>query len=195
VHIECKKMIKFNLIVAVCENFGIGIKGDLPWRIKSELKYFSDTTKRVRDENKKNAVIMGKRTYFGVPAHKRPLPGRLNIILSTTLRRIDLPKDVLLFPNLEAAMQELETNEKLREQIENVWIVGGSGVYKEAMESKRCHRLYLTEVKDTFECDTFFPKISNNFKEVEPEPEIPRGIQEENNIKFVYKVLEKVNHS
>ncbi|XP_073839021.1 dihydrofolate reductase [Musca autumnalis] len=184
-------MLRFSLIVAVCENFGIGIKGDLPWRLKSELKYFSSTTKRVRDPSKRNVVIMGRKTYFGVPASKRPLPERLNIVLSTTLNPTELPADVLLYPNLESAMKFLETDKDIKQQIETVWIVGGSGVYAEAMASARCHRLYLTKIHATFDCDTFFPSIPNDFKEVDLDPETPKGIQEENNIQYEYKILEK----
>ncbi|XP_013108278.2 dihydrofolate reductase [Stomoxys calcitrans] len=185
-------MLKFSLIVAVCENFGIGIKGDLPWLLKSELKYFSSTTKRLKDPSKRNVVIMGRKTYFGVPESKRPLPQRLNIVLSTTLKASDLPKDVLLHPNLESAMEFLENDEEMKKQIETVWIVGGSGVYKEAMASPRCHRLYLTKIHAQFECDTFFPSIPEDFREVELDPETPKGIQEENNITYEYKILEKL---
>lgn len=158
--------------------------------VRSELKYFSRTTKRICDPNKRNVVIMGKNTYYGVPDSKRPLPERLNIVLSTTLRANDLPPNVLLYRNLEAAMQSLETNE-WREKIEKVWIVGGSGVYAEAMSSPRCHRLYITKIQEHFECDTFFPRIPQNFHEVPLDEETPRGVQEENGIKYEYKILEK----
>ncbi|XP_068157832.1 dihydrofolate reductase [Drosophila tropicalis] len=181
-------MLRFNLIVAVCENSGIGLKGDLPWRIRSELKYFSNTTKRRLDSSKRNVVIMGRRTYFGVPPSKRPLPDRLNVILSSTLNSNELPNEVLLFSNLEAAMQELD---KQTDQIENVWIVGGSKVYAESMTSPRCHRLYLTKIYAQFDCDTFFPNIPECFREVSPDKDTPLGIQEENGLKYEYKVFEK----
>ncbi|XP_017039687.1 dihydrofolate reductase [Drosophila ficusphila] len=180
-------MLRFNLIVAVCENFGIGIKGDLPWRLKSELKYFSHTTKKTNDPAKHNAVVMGRKTYFGVPESKRPLPDRLNIVLSTTLKPEELPESVLLFPNLEEALKFLEG----KEEVENTWIVGGSGVYAEAMASPKCHRLYITKIQQEFECDTFFPAIPDSFQEVTPESDVPLGVQEENGIKYEYKVLEK----
>lgn len=131
---------------------------------------------------------MGKKTYFGVPESKRPLPERLNIVLSTTLQPSDLPEDVLLCPSLEAAMQHLETK---TEEIEKVWIVGGSGVYAEAMDSARCHKLYITKVQGKFDCDTFFPAIPDGFHEVAVDDGTPEGVQEENGIKFEYKVLEK----
>ncbi|EDW81080.1 uncharacterized protein Dwil_GK11864 [Drosophila willistoni] len=181
-------MLRFNLIVAVCENSGIGLKGDLPWRIRSELKYFSNTTKRRLDSSKRNVVIMGRKTYFGVPPSKRPLPDRVNVILSSTLKSNELPNEVLIYSSLEGAMQELE---KQKDQIENVWIVGGSSVYAESMASPRCHRLYLTKIYAEFECDTFFPKIPESFREVSPDKDTPPGIQEENGLKYEYKVFEK----
>ncbi|XP_036343143.1 dihydrofolate reductase-like [Rhagoletis pomonella] len=183
-------MLTFNLIVAVCENFGIGLKGELPWRLRSELKYFSTTTRRRENPEKQNVVIMGRRTFFCIPENKRPLFGRLNIVLSTTLKRSELPDNVLLYPSLETAMQHLEQSD-LKQQIEKVWIVGGSGVYKEAMASPRCDRIYLTEILKDFECDTFFPKIPDDFKEAKPDPFLPLGIQVEDGIQYVYKVLEK----
>ncbi|KAH8358680.1 hypothetical protein KR093_001703 [Drosophila rubida] len=183
-------MLKYNLIVAVCDSFGIGLKGGMPWHIKSELKYFSRTTKHVSDPCKRNVAIMGRKTYFGIPESKRPLPDRLNIVLSTTLTPDDLPSDVILCRDLESAMQEIEDGD-IRDNIENVWIVGGSGVYAEAIKSPRCHRLYLTQIQGDFECDTFFPEIPQSFREVPPDAETPRGVQEENGIKYEYKILEK----
>ncbi|XP_064553780.1 dihydrofolate reductase [Drosophila montana] len=183
-------MLRYNLIVAVCENFGIGLKGDLPWRLKSELKYFSRTTKRTSDPAKRNVVIMGRKTYFGVPPSKRPLPDRLNIVLSTTMSKAELPNDVLLCRSLEEALKTLES-EPWCDQIENIWIVGGSGVYEEAMASPRCHRLYITKIQEQFECDTFFPNIPVSFHEVPLDEDTPHGVQEENGIKYEYKILEK----
>ncbi|XP_033148932.1 dihydrofolate reductase isoform X2 [Drosophila busckii] len=183
-------MLKYNLIVAVCEDFGIGLKGDLPWHLKSELKYFSRTTKLKGNPAKRNVVIMGRKTYFGIPPNKRPLPERVNIVLSTTLSAEDLPKDVLLCRNLDIAMQTLES-EKWIETIENVWIVGGSRVYEEALASPRCHRLYLTKIKEHFNCDTFFPSIPESFCEIPIDDKTPQGIQEEKGIKYEYKILEK----
>ncbi|XP_053956883.1 dihydrofolate reductase-like [Anastrepha ludens] len=183
-------MLQFNLIAAVCENFGIGLNGDLPWSLKSEWEYFTSTTKRRRDTAKQNVVIMGRCTYLSIPESKRPLAERLNIVLSTTILPIELPDNVLLFPNLETAMKHLE-QVNVCENIETVWIVGGSGVYREAMFSPRCHRLYITRIKQNFKCDKYFPKIPNDFKQIEPDLETPTGIQEENGIQYEYTILQK----
>uniref|UniRef100_A0A1B0C4E2 dihydrofolate reductase n=1 Tax=Glossina palpalis gambiensis TaxID=67801 RepID=A0A1B0C4E2_9MUSC len=113
-------MLKFYLIVAVSKNVGIGLKGGLPWELKSELRYFSEIT-RVFDSTKRNVVTKGRKTYFGIPLSNRPLRSRLNIVLSTTLTKEgELPEEVLLQPNLEAAVKFLEDNNTLESSIENI---------------------------------------------------------------------------
>ena len=75
--------MKFNLIVAACGNsFGIGYNGELPWRLRSEMKYFAQTTSKVTDPNKRNAVIMGRKTWESIPPKFKPLKNRFNIVLS-----------------------------------------------------------------------------------------------------------------
>lgn len=80
---------------------------------------------------------------------------------------------------------------KIAEAIENVWIVGGYSVYKEAMESSMCDRIYLTRILAEFECDAFFPNLTNDFKQVPNDEDIPADIQEENGIKYQYQIYEK----
>lgn len=151
----------------------------------------------MKEIGRRNAVIMGRKTYFGVPKDKRPLPERLNIVLSTTLTPSDLPEDVVLQPSLQSALKYLEFNYSGKEKIESVWIVGGSGVYAEAMTLPNCHRLYLTKIYGQFECDTFFPQIPNDFIEIKDqqilvEEQIPQGLQNEKDIVFEYKMFQKV---
>ena len=75
--------MKFNLIVAACgKSLGIGLNGELPWRLKSEMKYFAETTTKTKDIDKMNAVIMGRKTWESIPLKFRPLKNRFNVILS-----------------------------------------------------------------------------------------------------------------
>ncbi|XP_059609435.1 dihydrofolate reductase [Phlebotomus argentipes] len=181
--------IKLNLCVAACENLGIGLNGNLPWHLKQELKHFNRVTTKVSDPDKKNAAIMGRKTYFGIPEKKRPLPGRLNIVLSRQ-EGLQLPSDVIICSSLPEALKLLG-KEQYRQEIENVWIVGGYSVYKEAMESENCHRIYFTDVKKKFECDAFFPVIPEGFKIVPNDEDIPSEVQEENGIQYQYLLYEK----
>ena len=59
------------------------------------------------------------------------------------------------------------------------------------MASERCHRLYITRFQGNFECDTFFPEISKDFKEAASDAETPMGVQPENGITYEYKIMEK----
>ena len=69
------------LIVAIADNYGIGVKGELPWHISEDLQYFKATTKGY-------PVIMGRTTYFSLPFP--PLKGRKNIVLN--LGGVDSPE-------------------------------------------------------------------------------------------------------
>lgn len=136
---------------------------------------------------------MGRRTYFGIPESKRPLPQRLNIVLSRD-DHLPVPSDVIVCKSLEEAMHYLETDEDLQKSIEGVWIAGGYSVYEEAMASDRCHRIYFTEIKATFDCDAFFPEIDRKRFQKIPidDPDIPSEVQEENGLQYQYLIYERV---
>ena len=113
----------------------------------------------------RNAVIMGRKTYESIPAKFRPLQQRLNVILS---RKADLaadmwlPPDVLVAGSFEDALRMLSTSERMVE-IEHVYVIGGGGVYAEAIRSRFCRTIHLTSVEQTIsDCDTFFPCIPAN---------------------------------
>lgn len=133
---------------------------------------------------------MGRKTYFGVPESKRPLPERFNVVLTSQPELYEFPGSVIVARSMDEALQKIQGPE-LADQIENVWIVGGNSVYAEAMASPQCHRVYLTRVMATFECDAFFPQLTDNFKLVPNDEGIPEEIQEENGIKYQYQIYEK----
>uniref|UniRef100_A0A8D0G572 Dihydrofolate reductase n=1 Tax=Sphenodon punctatus TaxID=8508 RepID=A0A8D0G572_SPHPU len=153
-----------NSIAAVCQNMGIGKNGDLPWPpLRNEFKYFQKMTTTPTVEGKQNVLIMGKKTWFSIPENHRPLKGRINIVLSRDLK--ETPKGAhYLAGSLDDALVLLDSPE-LASKIDLVWIVGGSAVYKAAMEKPVHQRLFLTRILQNFECDTFFPEIDlENYK-------------------------------
>lgn len=159
---------------------------------RNELQFFKKMTTFTVDPQKRNAVIMGRLTYFGIPVNKRPLSNRLNIVLSSKSSQADYSADVILCSSLNQAMEKLIDSD-LGAAIENIWICGGFSVYKEAMASDYCHRIYYTDINAKFECDIFFPKISSSFKLIPNDEDIPSDEQEENGIKYQYKIYEKQN--
>lgn len=132
---------------------------------------------------------MGRKTYFGVPESKRPLPERFNIVLTSEPEKYEFPSDVIVVKSMDDAFAKI--NNEIAEQVENVWIVGGHSVYKEAMASPQCHRVYFTKIMALFDCDAFFPSLPEGFKLVPNDDDIPSEIQEENGIKYQFQIYEK----
>jgi dihydrofolate reductase len=76
-------MSRVTLIVAATTNNGIGQAGKLPWRLPQEMQYFARVTTGEPDgKSKKNAVVMGRVTWESIPRRFRPLPGRMNLVVS-----------------------------------------------------------------------------------------------------------------
>lgn len=145
-------------------------------------------TSKVNDPDKKNVVIMGRKSYFGVPASKRPLPNRINIVLTRDPSANTYPENVIVCKSMAEALVKVQ---EIEDKIENVWILGGQSVYKEAMGMDNCHRVYFTKIMATFECDAFFPVMTEDFKQVKNDDDIPTEIQEENGIKYQFQIFEK----
>ena len=82
--------------------------------------------------------------------------------------------------------------EDKKHSLETLWVIGGSSLYQEVMESSGlCHRIYMTKILKQFQCDTFLPQIDlDKYKEVTDES-VNSAEQEEDGIKYVYKVYER----
>ena len=136
------------LIVAVADDWAIGVKGDLPWHISEDLKYFKRQTKGL-------PVIMGRTTYFSLPF--RPLKGRKNIVLN--LGGDPIPDDVVCVNSFEEAYAAAEPAPRC-------FIMGGASVYRQALDAM--DRLYITHVHTTIPgADAYFPEINSDIWQVE----------------------------
>lgn len=76
------RQLSLTLIVAATPSNAIGRNSTLPWRLSQEMAYFARITKGEEGSSKRNAVIMGRKSWEGIPAKFRPLPGRTNIVVS-----------------------------------------------------------------------------------------------------------------
>ena len=131
------------LIVAYTRNRVIGNKGQIPWRIKGEQRRFRELTTG-------NVVIMGRKSYEEIG---RPLPGRLNIVVSKTKKYTG--ENLVTAPDLSSAVHLAEGRD--------VFIAGGRQLYKEAIEI--ADRMYITEIDMVTEGDTFFPEFDRSLFE------------------------------
>lgn len=148
----------YKLIVAVCQNNGIGFNNTLPWNIKSDLIKFSKLTKGKGN----NAIIMGKNTWESLP--KKPLPNRFNIILSNTLTKKDLLLDEESLKNVEIFKDINDLNEYCKDKFEISWVIGGEQIYKKFLDLNLISDIYLTYIDKNFNCNVFFPQLDNKWK-------------------------------
>lgn len=74
--------LTFQIVVAATRKLGIGKGGTMPWKLPGDMAYFKELTSRTADPAKQNAVVMGRKTWESIPPKFRPLPGRVNVVLT-----------------------------------------------------------------------------------------------------------------
>jgi len=150
-------MKSFSIIVALDSQNGIGKNGQLPWQLSLDLKHFKEITTAVVSPAKKNALIMGRKTWESLPEKFRPLQGRINMVL-TKKDKLSLPEGVLGSQSLDDALSQLSSSD-----IENIFVIGGAQIYAQAIGHPLCQKLFVTHVQGEHGCDAFFPPISRQF--------------------------------
>lgn len=120
----------FQVVVAATRDMGIGKGGKLPWRLPSDFKLFKDVTQTTMDPVKKNAVIMGRKTWESIPFQYRPLAGRLNVVLTRSGSfDIAIAENVLTCGSVVSALQLLAASPYCL-SIEKVFVIGGGQILR-----------------------------------------------------------------
>jgi len=128
--------VKLAIIVATDENGLIGRDNDLPWKLSADLQYFRKVTMG-------KPIIMGRKTHESIG---RPLPGRLNIIITSDKNYS--AEGCTVVDSIDAALQACG-------EVEEAMVMGGASLYKQFLS--QADRLYLTQVHASLEGDTWFP--------------------------------------
>lgn len=158
-------------VVAVARNGVIGAKGDLPWRISSDLKRFKQITMG-------KPVIMGRKTWESLP--KRPLAGRLNIVI--TRDRSYEAQGAIVVASVDEALAAAR-----HADAEEICVIGGSEIFRQFLAL--ADRLYLTEVDLAPEGDAVFPPLDfSQWTETSREVH-PRALNDDAG--FVLRVLDR----
>ncbi|MFM7664275.1 MAG: dihydrofolate reductase [Bacteroidota bacterium] len=145
-------MMKIALIVAMDEERGIGRNNDLMWNLPSDMQFFKSTTQG-------HIVVMGRKNFDSIPEKYRPLPQRINCVLS---RSSDFTApDCLVFQNL------LECVQQFQEDSRTLFIIGGGEIYRLAMEELSMDEMYITKIDGVFGADTFFPTFDESAWDIE----------------------------
>jgi dihydrofolate reductase len=143
----------FDIVVAADQGWGIGRDNALPWpTLKGDLAHFKSLTGDA-PAGKRNAVIMGRRTWESKEVGSRPLPRRLNIVVSRGY--LELPDGVLAARSLTEALYKAGR----QDDVDRVLVVGGAQLYRDALEHPRLRFVYLTRIAQTFECETHIPSL------------------------------------
>ncbi|GAB5365577.1 hypothetical protein AAMO2058_001070100 [Amorphochlora amoebiformis] len=161
--------MEFKIVVAAEEStMGIGKGGKLPWRLPGDMKFFRHITTSVPSGSKlMNAVVMGRKTWESIPEKFRPLPQRLNVVVTRNSSIFSndgkAKKKVLVAPSFEGALDILSVFQSHTSSIHSVFVIGGASIYKQAVSSSYMKGMYITKVDpcgEDLNCDVFFPKIN-----------------------------------
>ncbi|QKQ24518.1 dihydrofolate reductase [Candidatus Ruthia endofausta] len=129
--------MKLSIIVAMDDNQLIGKNNALPWHLPADLAYFKKATTG-------KVVLVGRKTYDSIG---KPLPNRRNIIVSRNTKFKADGCEVV--GSINAALSLANGDELM--------VMGGASFYEQMID--RIDRLYITEVKDKFEGDAYFPEF------------------------------------
>lgn len=140
--------MQVSLIVAMDANRGIGKNNDLMWHLPADMNFFKETTKG-------QIVVMGRKNYDSIPEKYRPLPNRLNVIL--TRNKDFKAENCLVFNSLNDCLDHFKD-----EKVRKVFIIGGGEIYKMALDSGCLNEMYITYVDGVFDADTFFPQFNES---------------------------------
>lgn len=172
--------IPLTIIVAATAKNGIGKNGGLPWpMLKKDMAYFARVTKRVpmpKDTGsaqsdalkesllsgtRRNVVIMGRKTWDSIPPKFRPLKDRTNVVISSQERGKlgPMPDNVIVASDISTGLHMLESLVKKGEALPvgRAFVIGGSSIYRAALQLPQTNRVLLTRVFPEYDCDTFFP--------------------------------------
>lgn len=132
-------------VAAMASNRVIGRDGKLPWHLPEDLKFFKRTTLG-------HPVLMGRKTFDSILASLgKPLPGRLNIVLSRDLPPrpdVTIIRDIAELPQLPGITTP-------------VYLIGGAQLYTSLLP--QCSEIILTYLDQAYEGDAFFPPFEHLF--------------------------------
>lgn len=160
-------MTTISLIAAMDEAGGLGLNNQLLCYLPADLKHFKAITLG-------KPIIMGRHTFESIG---KPLPGRLNIVLSRTMRPIE---GIMVFDTVDKIISYAS-------EFPEVMIIGGAQLYAQTIN--KASRLYITHIHHQFEADVFFPKIDEEIwccRETEF-----REQDENNKYDMTYSIYEK----
>ena len=168
--------MKIMMIVAMDEQGFIGKDENLPWKLSNDLKRF----KKLTVSDGFNAVVMGRKTWESLPNGFKPLPERLNIVMSRDTKWSDEGAEIALYPG--RAIEIAYAN-----GCEEFWVIGGSQIYE--LYLNRVEEIHLTRVHTKNRGNINFPDLDWQNCEEEIIEEISKDGR--NEYDTTYSILKK----
>lgn len=164
--------MRISMIAAMAKDRVIGKDNQMPWHLPADLKHFKQVTLG-------KPVVMGRKTFESIG---RPLPGRLNIVISRAENFKPEGVTVVMSPEQAVAVAQASATDELM-------IIGGGAIYRHFLA--QCHRLYITDIDLDVEGDTTFPDFYAvaDWREVAVEQVSP---DESNAHGMTFRTLERI---
>jgi dihydrofolate reductase len=157
--------VKLHLILARASNGVIGHSNTLPWHLPEDMAHFKRTTMGC-------PVIMGRKTWDSLPPKFRPLPGRLNVVVThqpdwqaSGALRAGSVAQALQLCSQHAQEEGAMVNHTQVDctPVKNAWVIGGAQIYAQALPL--AHSAVVTEIEQAFEGDAFAPTFGPDWAE------------------------------
>lgn len=160
-----------NLIYACSRNGVIGRDNTLPWHLPEDMEHFKAHTSNA-------PVIMGRKTWSSLPPKSRPLPNRINIVISQSdqwqaagaMRASSIENALSLVPDAP-----------------QVWVIGGSQIYEMALPY--ADHAYVTEIDETYEGDTYAPELTEDQWQMTESSELMTSVTD---LKYKFVVYSRI---
>ena len=186
--------LEFNAIAAICDdNNGIGKDKKLPWSISEDHFYYLRIVKTIKDKNKMNVVIYGRKTWEYLPQEEKLGKNILKFILSNTKTEKELNPEnddtIIICNNWEQIFNLIKN--KYKNKIETIYVLGGAKIYESAIKFDNFNKFYITRIFKHFNCDAIIkPKnfLSLNFKRIEDKTILK---EKENLFNIEYNIIKK----
>jgi dihydrofolate reductase len=145
------RTMSFDVVVAADLAWGIGKANALPWpKLRGDLAHFKRITSEA-PEGARNAVVMGRKTWQSAEVAGRPLPRRLNVVV--TRGELAVPEGVVVARSLDEAIAA--------DGVAAIFVVGGAELFRAAFVHPALRWVYLTRVAGRFDCDTAIPNLDD----------------------------------
>ncbi|EAU93135.2 dihydrofolate reductase [Coprinopsis cinerea okayama7 len=201
-------MSRLTIIVAATKANGIGKGSNLPWRLAKEMKYFARATSEA-PEGTRNAVVMGRTTWESIPEKFRPLPNRVNVVVSRNenyeLQRA-IPYGATCKQPFFRAQTPYDNGWPYCQSYIRDWrrVTVSRNAFSGQVENWPIRRPHTPHshrtriVSPDFDADVFMPEFNADGKEWTRSTHaelqewvgfsVPEGIQEENGVKYEFQM-------